>query len=923
MKQKSLIFLILNIISLVSFANAQTKSDSITDIYRKKCIKILDSCEIVRWKDISTTKKLLKQVEEFSIQYFDKEDIINADLNYYNGFINLYEGNFDSATEKFYKSLEIWNLYPDSLFRNLPKTFGSLANIFFEKSDYEQALIYYTKALSFFENKIETNNHLIALTYSNIAVVYEKLDDFENSLFYNQKAMKLRIKLYGKNNSQTAISQHNIAYIYLKTGKTDTAIIELNHAIEIFENEQDFYNLSDAFNNLGLAYLNKNQNIEAIYYYKKSLKLRKELFGEKHPDISQSYNNIAETYFIENKLDTAILYLDKSLKSNFVYKYYNLFTKTIDYDNILSEIEFLQSYNILGDIYIQKYKKTQEYIFLDSALFAYNNCISIIEYIKFGYKSESSKYFLMQNTDYLYRKATKIAVELYEISNNDLYKIIALKNSEKNKNSILLQNIIDSQALNYSELPDSILKKEKKLKTDLAYYDFKLKELQIKYPDIIENNEINELQKKKALLVIEYQSLMKNIETEFSDYYNIKYSKNDFDITEFQNQIDRNDIFIDYFICKDDSLNISELAIFIIEKNNFEIVKVDVEKNFIDKILKFKNSVSSVHENINDFTNFMEISSELYSILIKPIENQIKNRNVVIVPENELSLIPFEALISNSKMPDFPNYHNFEYLIKCNSISYAFSLSTLFNKNFIKSSEDFEYNLKIIYPELSAMQLFDNKVNILNYDLSEYKNELDKININKCNFTTNRFLSENLESKIIQLVTHGIFDNENPLLSKLIFSESETDDGILYAYQLAGKEINTELIVLTSCNSGMGEIANGEGVMSFSRAFFISGVNSLVSTLWSIGDKSCSEIIFNFYKNLKNTDNKSVALQNAKLQYIENTLQTDKLQPYYWAGITLTGNNSAIFSSNKKIYLIVGICFFSIIIFSIILYRRR
>lgn len=153
---------------------------------------------------------------------------------------------------------------------------------------------------------------------------------------------------------------------------------------------------------------------------------------------------------------------------------------------------------------------------------------------------------------------------------------------------------------------------------------------------------------------------------------------------------------------------------------------------------------------------------------------------------------------------------------------------------------------------------------------------------------------------------HGMLNDEYPLNSHLVFTQNTrvNDDYKLFAADLYNLKLNTNLAVLSACETGTGELQKGEGVMSLSRAFTYAGCSSLVMSLWSIPEKSSVEVLYNFFKNLKkerpkkisqktSKTPKDVALREAKLAYLENTLATTS-HPVYWAGLVLTGNTEAM-----------------------------
>jgi len=131
---------------------------------------------------------------------------------------------------------------------------------------------------------------------------------------------------------------------------------------------------------------------------------------------------------------------------------------------------------------------------------------------------------------------------------------------------------------------------------------------------------------------------------------------------------------------------------------------------------------------------------------------------------------------------------------------------------------------------------------------------------------------------------------------------TKEDDYKLYASDLYDMKLNTDLAVLSACDTGVGELQKGEGIMSLSRAFTYAGCPSLVMSLWSIPEKSSSELLRTFFEKLKKNVPKNIALQKAKLDYLE-TANHNVSHPNNWAGLVLTGNTEALnFKNDSNVF---------------------
>ena len=162
---------------------------------------------------------------------------------------------------------------------------------------------------------------------------------------------------------------------------------------------------------------------------------------------------------------------------------------------------------------------------------------------------------------------------------------------------------------------------------------------------------------------------------------------------------------------------------------------------------------------------------------------------------------------------------------------------------------------------------------------------------------------------------HSFLYEDDFSQSCLLFSNNQP----LYFSELYNYYIPADLLVLSACDTGNGELVKGEGIMSLARAFTYAGVKSSVVSLWQVPDKETSEIMILFYKNLKNGMPKDEALALAKQEFIQqNPL---KNHPYFWAGFIINGDVAPICEPNFFYwYWILGVLVFLMLTF--VLYRK-
>ncbi len=265
--------------------------------------------------------------------------------------------------------------------------------------------------------------------------------------------------------------------------------------------------------------------------------------------------------------------------------------------------------------------------------------------------------------------------------------------------------------------------------------------------------------------------------------------------------------------------------------------------------------------------------SELYKLLVEPLENDIKQfSNLIIIPNGTLHFLPFQALIDKSG----------EYLIQKFSILYAPSASVyiLCNDRLIRTGSKF---MGVALADISVGN---------NVGLPGTEDELNKIlplfdeNISTFGTeSTETFVKGNAgDYNFIHFATHGTYNYRQPLYSSLIFPPSEEDDGKLYVHEVLEMDINAKLVTLSACETGLGNISQGDELTGLSRAFLLAGSSTVIVSLWSVADYPTALLMTNFYGYMKDH-----TMQEALTLAQRDVIKVFH-QPLYWSPFILIGN---------------------------------
>ncbi|TCI91829.1 CHAT domain-containing protein [Tenacibaculum sp. M341] len=696
----------------------------------------------------------------------------------------------------------------------------------------------------------------------------------------NRKFISLHSALGTLHSSKSIFNFEKSKYHYLKA-------IRKAH-----EHENDFYKVSN-YMNYGELHL-KNKSDSALYYLNKSKfysksKKTKATNGFKNglkTTYAEIYRNLANYYYTKNKFDLAIKNIQKSINISFeIDSDENIPPTELQYIQTRAKRNIFYAFKSKIHILLKLYQKSKNTRYLDEIINTISIANKLVQITLKNSSENQSKLLWREDVSQIYFMGSYAAHLLG--NRKQVFNYL-----EKNKAFLLAQSVNEN---NYKiHLPNHIVNEELKFRKEILNLE----------ADIENENDSKKLKDSLFTLKFNYQNFNDSIQKLYPDYFENKNKVKQVELNEVQKQLDKNTIVVSYannYTYYDDfhtEENKKAIIGLVISKDKTVSFKIDDAQKTINNLDQFRQFITKPLKDKEELTNFKKVSSNLYDQLFpsEEIKNLIKGKKLIIIPDNELQNIPFEALNTNNQ--------DLTYLVENNDISYANSMSFLnINKN-IKRKQDKDF---IGFAPIN----FDNtNLNSLVYSEKEI-NTIDKL-LSTESYTNEKASKENFletseNAKIIHLATHANVSN-NPVIH---FNKDSLQLHELYTYKN-----NADLVVLSACETNLGEIKKGEGVLSLARGFFYSGSNAVISSLWKVNDATSSTIITDFYKNLKNNQTKSAALNNAKRNYLKTHSLSEK-SPYYWASFVLIGDTSPTFNANYTLYYILlsmivisGILFF-------------
>ncbi len=662
------------------------------------------------------------------------------------------------------------------------------------------------------------------LIYSGLLYNYASLQDFVKAKHYGKLAIRqYQTHVTADNKIQLVNVNKILATISLQEGHQ-------NEALDFIKKAQDItYSNIGIFQSRELAKLNNS--------YAEILKLKKD-YSEALKSYQQSLMILLPQYKSQNLTwlpNASLLYAENALK------------ETLDG---------------LADTHL----KMNE---LEQALACYELSFTAEDLLRGMYNYEEAK--LQQQIENRNR-TEQVLTTLYNMflqTKDKKYSERAFQFAERTK-AIMLKENIDEQYFRESIHHDTLVKQEKALLYKLAILNSDIAIEQMKQS----NADINRVH---ALIMQQTQvtSSLREIERVIKEKYP-KINLNDpfkpINIYSVQKKLEKdNAVLVEYFSGKD------ALFVFTVRSKNIEFKKNDDLPSLKRDILELHGLFSNASAINNGVERYKDLAFQIYTILTLPKEEATKN--LILIPDGLLHLIPFDALLIEKS--EGKQYNSFPYLLTRYSIAYQPAAFIYANENEKPISTD-KKGLFAMFP------IFENTNRELTYSQKEAEgidHYMDGKYVYKQHATRKAFIQNADRYSFIHLSTHAS-TGDSPEPPSITFIDST-----LYLPQIYGLRIKADLLVLSACETGVGLLVKGEGALSLARGFQFAGVHNIIFSLWSVNDYSTSTLMVNFYKNYVKTGSKVQALQLAKLNYLtDNTISNNHKSPYYWAGFIYYGN---------------------------------
>ncbi len=801
-------------------------------------------------------------------------------------------------------SLNLRQLYQP----NLISYYNNLAGSYFGRTDdilgkrlyyYEKALKKYISVYGQFRPKefVELYLHL------SIAHNAYRRKEEQKAKEYYKKAEKLFSDLSSKFNYEILQHYNRITYSFIKGIKYNEIIISwYKNLKKINVDLYGEYSLQNRkyYSLLGHAYRTLQNHDKAIFFYKKAWELQYKL-----PYTCRNYYHKGEGYVI---LNITLGGYYKAQKEYVSAEFH--FKKALEHlseipRKRLSKLRYIKKICIpLGDLYLTQGRD-------DDARQCFNKVVSMnLGHVSLAY--EPSKYFRKMNAEqFLGVPYIKDYGDFnrkwddYESTGGDSFLKDAFEIAEGNKSIALHNAMKETRALYSANIPNNFKEQEMKLREDIVLYEKLWYEKS--HDKLTTRDSMVNLVSHCFYLRYKHRELKRRIFEKYEVDGNVRESIN---IEELQQMLDPKETLLEFVVRG------SSIFIFVINKKEVKTQKIDIDEAKLNSLVRAFRKANQ-HNQFKKMTReYCYAAHKLYRNLIAPIVKNLKEE-VIIVPDGILNYIPFGALLVEP-VTDVHNWKDHPYWLKDKHISYCQSATLLKEMKEKAHKKQPPKNLIAFAP------FYDGDTTLLAH-LFPLADSAERISLSPLlatgeevygireitggdvyyheEATEDQFTKVASDGNILHLASHGSANDKFGEYCFLAFTEQKDsiENELLYVRDLYNLQLNADMVVLSACETGVGELRRGEGFISLAQGFIYAGAKSIITSLWAVNDESTKDLMIGFYKHLKTGMDKDAALRQAKLDYIEGADISNKAHPFFWAAFIGHGDMKPIpFDNSEK-----------------------
>ncbi len=809
-------------------------------------------------------------------QQLSPDVAIEGDIRNNIGVVYHAQGKFSSALAEFEQAQQIReDLTEPQRSQKLFESQNNIAAVYADLSRFDDALRIYAKLLA--QLPATAPATLTAPLHANMAAIYVAQGDYQRGIATYVDVLPT-LDEQQMTPAQTSALQ-NLGAAYLRTGKLAEGERYLVQAQTIFSTTGDLAAVAAIDNNLGLAYAQTGHYVEATNYFTKALTVWQA--QDNQSATAKTLANLALVAAAQDDLPAAIAYGEEALTLSeqtpvpadqariaIILSILSLkgeaFNEAIGYgeqaialsQQIADPVAELGGYLILAAAHYL----TDDFVAADEAI---RVAIERLEALQGRLTVAQLKTAFLDQIGGVYDLAVLIALANQEPEQAFFY-------AEQARARAFLDQLVNVHIDFRQGTETAQLQREQTLRQQMVDLQNKINVEE----ELVDQQQREHIDAWKAELEAtrrQHAQLLLELQVSNPAYVDLMNGKV-LSLADIQRQIvDEQSTLIVYFL--PDVTFISKPLAWVIAQNRAELVPLEVNTVDIESQTRYLRNllVPNADGAPLEIGETTTATTALYRNLFAPLVPSIQQRNIIIAPHAALHYLPFAAL---------QNPETGQYLLEEYTITYTPSASAL---QYIRKTDNWNEE------QLLALGNPDGSLPFAESEAEQVAALYASKPLLGQAATESRFLTQAPKADLLHLAAHGVYDSLNPFYTRIELAPDAANDGHVEVHELFGLDLSrTNLVVLSACETALGEQSRGDELVGLTRAFFQAGAPAVVTSLWNVDDASTETLMVQFYQQMQTGMTPADALRTAQLAVLA---QEQWQSPYYWAAFLLNGDD--------------------------------
>lgn len=867
------------------------------------------------------------------------------------GVVSLRLGDRDAALEHFYADLNLRAAQNNSYFQ--ARALNNIAVVNWQSDNYLAATQAYEQAVPLFAGQPELNViQVLGLTMqdlassgdvSDVATAVNNLAVAKSSIGEVSEAEALwqdavRLAEYSGNQAEQALAMLNLGKFYQEQGRLESALTYLDSAAEVYSNLNINYRLADALMGIGNVYASINEQEHALNYYQRALTLSGEdqqlnasilsllakanwrlgNVDQANTQFVQARNSFAAS---SQQASAAVVLSEHGMLLNDIGRKSESLRNQYQAIDTLTELgqlrEASRAQSRLGQLLLTAGDTEQAKQHLETALE--------------GHRAVDDELFELDTLTALSRAQTGVAALDAARTATELAGRIRLRTASPDIQASFLASrrgaferyidlLVDgddiegawavSEQIRARNLLDLIQLEESDSSglTEIRDQRDSLLAGLAAASKVGDNTQINNLRREIDLLNGQLrsnrsaQNLMRDLQAPL-------------DPEAVQGQLGRDTAMLSYFVGENRSHMwlISDDAVEHYDLPGAEELS-PITEGLTQALRSHRQSPSRISY----------LAEQLSNLVLQPVAENIHGRDLIVVADGSLQLVPFgllpvnseHLLVDNSTITYSPSAKIFDLLdvsasamgqgnivVLADPMTGATDPLSQSQPDDLFPGPDVNFDNLVAQRSLSQSGVSISALPGARLEAAAIRNTLmesatvleqDSFKVLTGEQASHQFVQGGglRGYNVVHFATHGIIDADLPELSGLVLAgDAPSDQTYLRPHEIAALEIDADLVVLSGCETGIGKSVGSEGLMSLSRPFLVAGARQVVSSLWQVSDRATAVLMERFYYHLLRENQSPEHSLRLAQQWLRQ--QPDWQHPYFWAGFVVQGGHTA------------------------------